>query len=43
MDEMDTPFGRLSFVRHAAVLSETPALWARPPVKLGTHAPVWPV
>jgi crotonobetainyl-CoA:carnitine CoA-transferase CaiB-like acyl-CoA transferase len=42
-DEMDTPFGRLSFIRHAAVLSETPAFWARPPVKLGTHAPVWPV
>ena len=32
-----------TFVRHAAVLSETPAFWARPPVKLGTHAPVWPV
>jgi hypothetical protein len=42
-DEMDTPFGRLSFIRHAAVLSETPAFWARPPVRLGTHAPVWPV
>ncbi len=41
--EMDTPFGRLSFIKHAAVLSETPAFWARPPVKLGTHAPVWPV
>lgn len=43
VDEMDTPFGRLGFVKHAAVLSETPAFWARPPVKLGTHAPVWPV
>jgi crotonobetainyl-CoA:carnitine CoA-transferase CaiB-like acyl-CoA transferase len=43
VDEMDTPFGRLSFVKHAAVLPETPAFWARPPVKLGTHAPVWPV
>lgn len=42
-DEVDTPFGRLGFVKHAAVLSETPAFWARPPVKLGTHAPVWPV
>jgi hypothetical protein len=42
-DEMDTPFGRLTFVKHAAVLSETPAFWTRPPVKLGTHAPVWPV
>jgi crotonobetainyl-CoA:carnitine CoA-transferase CaiB-like acyl-CoA transferase len=43
LDEIDTSFGRLTFVRHAAVLSETPAHWARPPVKLGTHAPVWPV
>jgi crotonobetainyl-CoA:carnitine CoA-transferase CaiB-like acyl-CoA transferase len=42
-EEMDTPFGRLSFVRHAAILSDTPAFWARPPVPLGTHAPVWPV
>jgi crotonobetainyl-CoA:carnitine CoA-transferase CaiB-like acyl-CoA transferase len=41
--EMDTPFGRLGFVRHAAILSETPACWARPPVPLGTHAPVWPL
>jgi crotonobetainyl-CoA:carnitine CoA-transferase CaiB-like acyl-CoA transferase len=40
---MDTPFGRVTFVRHAAHLSNTPALWSRPPVPLGTHAPVWPV
>ena len=43
LDTMETPFGQLTFVRHAAQLSETPAHWARPPVKLGTHAPVWPV
>jgi crotonobetainyl-CoA:carnitine CoA-transferase CaiB-like acyl-CoA transferase len=43
LDTMDTPFGALTHVRHAAVLSETPTHWARPPVKLGTHAPVWPV
>jgi hypothetical protein len=42
-DLIDTPFGRLSFVRPSAILSETPAFWARPPVRLGTHAPVWPV
>jgi CoA transferase family III len=42
-DRMDTPFGRLTFVKHAAILSDTPAFWARPPVPLGTHAPVWPV
>jgi len=38
----DTPFGLLRHVRHAAVLAETPAHWARAPVPLGTHAPVWP-
>lgn len=43
LGETDTPFGRVSFVRHAALLSATPAFWVRPPVPLGTHAPVWPV
>jgi crotonobetainyl-CoA:carnitine CoA-transferase CaiB-like acyl-CoA transferase len=43
LDAMDTPFGPLTFIRHAARLSETPARWTRPPVPLGTHAPVWPV
>jgi len=42
-DAMATPFGRLGFVRHAAILPDTPAFWARPPVPLATHAPVWPV
>ncbi len=42
IEETDTMFGRLSYVRHAAVLSETPAHWERPPVALGSHAPVWP-
>jgi hypothetical protein len=35
--------GRLSAVRHPAMLSETPPHWARPSVPLGTHPPVWPV
>jgi hypothetical protein len=43
LDEMDTPQGRLTFVKHAAVLSETPAVWTRPPVPLGASAPVWPM
>lgn len=43
LHEAETPFGSLTFVKHAAILSDTPAFWARPPVKLGTHAPVWPV
>jgi crotonobetainyl-CoA:carnitine CoA-transferase CaiB-like acyl-CoA transferase len=42
-EAMATPFGRLSSVKHAAVLSETSPHWSRPPAKLGTHAPVWPV
>jgi crotonobetainyl-CoA:carnitine CoA-transferase CaiB-like acyl-CoA transferase len=43
LEEMDTPQGRLTFVKHAAILSETPAKWARPPVPLGASAPVWPL
>jgi crotonobetainyl-CoA:carnitine CoA-transferase CaiB-like acyl-CoA transferase len=43
LDALDTPSGRLEFIRHAARLSETPAHWSRPSVLLGTHAPVWPV
>ena len=42
MEEMDSGFGRITTVRHAAVMSETPARWARPSVPLGTHPPVWP-
>ena len=42
LDAADTPFGRLTYVRHAAALSKTPARWTRPPVPLGSHAPVWP-
>jgi hypothetical protein len=40
----DTPsgFGRLTTVRHAAVMAETPPRWLRPSVTLGTHAPAWP-
>ncbi|MEZ0304962.1 MAG: CoA transferase [Hyphomicrobiaceae bacterium] len=43
LDQMDSSQGRITYVRHAARLSETPAHWSRPPVPLGTHAPVWPV
>src|ERR1700719_107782 len=42
LEEMPSGFGRLTAVRHAGVLSETPAHWARPTVPLGTHAPAWP-
>jgi crotonobetainyl-CoA:carnitine CoA-transferase CaiB-like acyl-CoA transferase len=43
LSEMDTPSGRLTYVGHAAQLSETPPRWERPPAPLGTHAPVWPI
>ena len=42
MDDLPSGFGRLTAVRHAAVMSETPVHWARPSVPLGTHAPAWP-
>lgn len=39
--ECDSPFGRLSYVRPAARLGETPASWTRPAVPPGTHEPTW--
>jgi crotonobetainyl-CoA:carnitine CoA-transferase CaiB-like acyl-CoA transferase len=42
LEETASGFGRLTAVRHAAVMSETPPRWTRPSVPLGTHAPVWP-
>ena len=35
-------FGRLTAVRHSAVMSETPPRWQRPSVPLGTHEAMWP-
>ncbi len=42
LEETPSGFGRLTAVRHAAVMSETPPRWLRPSVPLGTHPPVWP-
>ncbi len=42
IEETESGFGRLRAVRHAALLSRTPARWARPAVPLGTDPPVWP-
>lgn len=42
MDEMDAPDGRIGFLKPVVRLSQTPPRWARPPVPLGTHPPVWP-
>ncbi|CAH2599064.1 protein of unknown function [Rhodovastum atsumiense] len=42
LEETDSGFGRIRALRHAAILPETPAHWARPTVPLGTHKPAWP-
>jgi hypothetical protein len=42
MQEMPSGFGPLWAVSHSAVLSKTPASWARPAMPLGSHAPQWP-
>jgi crotonobetainyl-CoA:carnitine CoA-transferase CaiB-like acyl-CoA transferase len=36
-------FGALRSVRHSALLSKTPAYWARPAMPLGSHPSQWPV
>ena len=41
MEQSDSPFGRLSTVRHAGRLSHTPPRWTRPSVPLGTDPPRW--
>jgi crotonobetainyl-CoA:carnitine CoA-transferase CaiB-like acyl-CoA transferase len=38
---IESPFGRLSVLKPAISLSETPPGWASPPVPLGTHPAVW--
>jgi crotonobetainyl-CoA:carnitine CoA-transferase CaiB-like acyl-CoA transferase len=42
LEETASGFGRLTVVRHAADMSETPPCWVRPSVPLATHAAVWP-
>jgi hypothetical protein len=42
MGEMETPAGRIRYLRPVVQLSQTPPYWSRPPVPLGTHAPAWP-
>jgi crotonobetainyl-CoA:carnitine CoA-transferase CaiB-like acyl-CoA transferase len=42
MEDVDSGFGALHAVRHSAILSKTPAFWARPAVPLGTHKAEWP-
>jgi crotonobetainyl-CoA:carnitine CoA-transferase CaiB-like acyl-CoA transferase len=42
MEDLPSGFGPLHSVKHSAMLSRTPAFWARPAEPLGTHAPEWP-
>jgi crotonobetainyl-CoA:carnitine CoA-transferase CaiB-like acyl-CoA transferase len=42
LEDSDSGFGRLTAVRHAAVMSETPTRWVRPTTPLGMHPPAWP-
>jgi crotonobetainyl-CoA:carnitine CoA-transferase CaiB-like acyl-CoA transferase len=42
IEEIPSGFGPLRSVRHAAMLSKTPALWSRPAMPLGSHPPQWP-
>src|SRR5580700_5803366 len=42
LETVPSGFGPLSCVSHSAVLSKTPAFWARPAMPLGSHPPQWP-
>lgn len=42
MEQVPSGFGALQSVRHSAVLTKTPAFWARPAMPLGSHPPKWP-
>ena len=42
IEEAASGFGPLQAVSHSAVLSKTPAFWARPAMPLGSHPAQWP-
>jgi crotonobetainyl-CoA:carnitine CoA-transferase CaiB-like acyl-CoA transferase len=42
IEELPSGFGPLRSVAHSAILSKTPAFWARPSMPLGSHPPQWP-
>jgi crotonobetainyl-CoA:carnitine CoA-transferase CaiB-like acyl-CoA transferase len=42
LEDAESGFGPLRAVKHSAILSKTPAHWARPAVRLGTDAAEWP-
>jgi crotonobetainyl-CoA:carnitine CoA-transferase CaiB-like acyl-CoA transferase len=41
LEDSASGFGKLTAVRHAAMMSETRPRWTRPSVPLGTHAAAW--
>ena len=43
IEELPSGFGPLRSVTHSAILSKTPAFWARPAMPLGSHPPQWPM
>ncbi len=43
IEEVPSGFGQLRSVRHSAIMSKTPAFWARPAMPLGSHPLQWPV
>jgi len=42
LETSSSGFGELRAMRHAAVLSRTPAAWVRPSMPPGSHPPRWP-
>jgi hypothetical protein len=42
LEEKPSGFGRLTAVRPAPTMLETPLGWVRPSVPLGTHSAAWP-
>ena len=42
LETVDSGFGRMEVLRHAAQFSATPPRWRRPAVRPGTHPPIWP-
>ena len=42
LEDRNSGFGRLTAVRHAGILSDTPPNWARPSAPRGSHPPSWP-
>jgi crotonobetainyl-CoA:carnitine CoA-transferase CaiB-like acyl-CoA transferase len=42
MHDLESGFGALHTVKPSAILSKTPAFWARPSMPLGSHQPRWP-